>query len=154
MKAHLYTPDGGRQTLIEEIPAALAGDAKEAHEKLVEMIAEGDDEMMEEFSAKAPSHHDSSPPSASHVAEKILPRPDDLRLRNIGTASLLTFLAVAFPHPDEHAQVGFKDPGGKAIASSASTTTPSRLPLCLQTLARSFRRAVSTTSRLRADPEK
>jgi len=34
-------------------------------------------------------------------------------LRNIGTASLLTFLADAFPHPDEHAQVGFKDPDGK-----------------------------------------
>src|SRR6266403_151096 len=29
------------------------------------------------------------------------------------TASLLTFLADAFPHPDEHAQVGFKDPDGK-----------------------------------------
>jgi elongation factor G len=28
-------------------------------------------------------------------------------------ASLLTFLTDAFPHPDEHAQVGYKDPDGK-----------------------------------------
>jgi len=32
MKAHLYTPDGDGKPSIEEIPAALAGDAKEAHE--------------------------------------------------------------------------------------------------------------------------
>jgi len=29
MKAHLYTPDGDGKPSIEEIPAALAGDAKE-----------------------------------------------------------------------------------------------------------------------------
>ena len=34
-------------------------------------------------------------------------------LRNVGTASLLTFLADAFPHPDEHAQVGFTELNGK-----------------------------------------
>jgi len=33
--------------------------------------------------------------------------------QNVGTASLLTFLADVFPHPDEHAQEGFKEPGGK-----------------------------------------
>ena len=33
--------------------------------------------------------------------------------RNVGNASLLTFIADVFPHPDEHAQVGFKEPGGK-----------------------------------------
>src|SRR5580700_6528304 len=49
MKAHMYKPDGDGKPSIEEIPAALADEAKEAHEKLVEMIAEGDDELMEEF---------------------------------------------------------------------------------------------------------
>jgi len=49
MKAHMYKPDGDGKPSIEEIPAALADDAKEAHEKLVEMIAEGDDALMEEF---------------------------------------------------------------------------------------------------------
>src|SRR5206468_4082772 len=49
MKAHIYKPDGDGKPSIEEIPAALADEAKEAHEKLLEMIAEGDDEMMEDF---------------------------------------------------------------------------------------------------------
>jgi len=49
MKAHFYQPDSDGKVTIEEIPAALAEDAKEAHEKLVEMVAEGDDALMEEF---------------------------------------------------------------------------------------------------------
>src|SRR6202158_1375678 len=43
MKAHFYTPDGDGKATIDHIPDALMDDAKEAHEKLVEMIAEGDD---------------------------------------------------------------------------------------------------------------
>src|ERR1700677_3203398 len=46
MKALIYTPDGDGKAKIEEIPAALAERAKDAHERLVEMVAEGDDELM------------------------------------------------------------------------------------------------------------
>src|SRR5499425_3028871 len=49
MKAHIYKPDTDGKPSIEEIPAELAEEAKKAHEKLVEMVAEGDDELMEEF---------------------------------------------------------------------------------------------------------
>ena len=52
MKALLYTPDGDGKAKIEEIPADLAEAAKAAHETLVEMVAEGDDELMEEFFEK------------------------------------------------------------------------------------------------------
>src|SRR2546429_4402141 len=56
-------------------------------------------------------------------------------LHNIGTASLLTFLADAFPHPDEHAQVGFKDPGGKGDRSEEHTSElQSRLHLVCRLL--------------------
>jgi elongation factor G len=47
------------------------------------------------------------------VAEKIIPVLMISSTRNVGNASLLTFLADVFPHPDEHAQVGFKEPSGK-----------------------------------------
>ncbi len=115
MKAHIYKPDGDGKPSIEEIPAALADEAKEAHEKLVEMIAEGDDEMMEEFFREGtiPIHDLIPAVRKAIVAEKIFPVLMTSALHNIGTASLLTFLADAFPHPDEHAQVGFKEPGGK-----------------------------------------
>src|SRR5882762_1639676 len=47
------------------------------------------------------------------VAEKIVPVLMISSTRNVGNSSLLTFLADVFPHPDEHSQFGFKDPGGK-----------------------------------------
>jgi len=115
MKAHIYKPGGDGKPSIEEIPAALADDAKAAHEQLVEMIAEGDDAMMEEFFREGtiPIHDLIPAVRKAIVAEKIFPVLMVSALQNVGTASLLTFLADAFPHPDEHAQVGFKDPGAK-----------------------------------------
>src|SRR5690348_7263301 len=115
MKAHIYKPDGDGKPSIEEIPAALADEAKEAHEKLVEMVAEGDDELMEEFFKEGTIPIADLIPGVRKaiVAEKIFPVLMISSLHNIGTASLLTFLADAFPHPDEHAQVGYKDPQGK-----------------------------------------
>src|SRR5499425_3291602 len=115
MKAHMYTPDGDGKAKIEEIPAALADDAKEAHEKLVEMVAEGDDELMEEFFREGTIPIEDLIPGVRKaiVAEKIVPVLMVSSTLNVGTASLLTFIADSFPHPDEHAQVGFKEPGGK-----------------------------------------
>src|SRR5262250_2964206 len=115
MKAHIYKPDGDGKPAIEEIPAALADEAKEAHEKLVEMIAEGDDAMMEEFFREGTIPIQDLIPAVRKaiVAEKIVPVLMVSAALNVGTASLLTFLADSFPHPDEHAQVGFKEPGGK-----------------------------------------
>jgi elongation factor G len=115
MKAHIYKPDGDGKPSIDEIPAALADDAKEAHEKLVEMIAEGDDELMEEFFREGTIPIADLIPGVRKaiVAEKIVPVLMVSALHNIGTASLLTFIADSFPHPDEHAQVGFTEPSGK-----------------------------------------
>ncbi|HEX4537714.1 MAG TPA: elongation factor G, partial [Candidatus Acidoferrum sp.] len=115
MKAHMYTPDGDGKATIEHIPDALIDEAQEAHERLVEMIAEGDDEMMEEFFREGTIPVQDLIPAVRKaiVAEKIIPVLMISSSRNVGNASLLTFLADVFPHPDEHAQVGFKEPGGK-----------------------------------------
>src|ERR1700756_1461437 len=115
MKAHLYTPGGDGKPKIEPIPQALEEDAKQAHEKLVEMVAEGDDELMEEFFREGTIPIEDLIPGVRKaiVAEKIFPVLMVSSTQNVGTASLLTFLADVFPHPDEHAQEGFKEPGGK-----------------------------------------
>jgi elongation factor G len=114
MKAHMYKPDGDGKPSIEEIPAALADDAKEAHEKLVEMIAEGDDALMEEFFREGTIPIADLIPGVRKaiVAEKIFPVLMAASLHNVGTASLLTFIADVLPHPDEHSQVGFQQPHG------------------------------------------
>src|SRR5579864_5902420 len=53
MKAHVYAPDGDGKPKVEEIPEDLAEAAKVAHETLVEMVAEGDDALMEELDRKS-----------------------------------------------------------------------------------------------------
>ena len=115
MKAHMYTPGGDGKPKIEPIPQALEEDAKQAHEKLVEMVAEGDDELMEEFFREGTIPIEDLIPGVRKaiVAEKIFPVLMVSSTQNVGTASLLTFLADVFPHPDEHAQEGFKEQGGK-----------------------------------------
>jgi len=115
MKAHMYVPGGDGKPKIEPIPQALEEDAKQAHEKLVEMVAEGDDELMEEFFREGTIPIEDLIPGVRKaiVAEKIFPVLMVSSAQNVGTASLLTFLADVFPHPDEHAQEGFKEVGGK-----------------------------------------
>jgi elongation factor G len=115
MKAHIYKPDGDGKPSVEEIPADMQDAAIEAHERLVEMVAEGDDELMEEFFREGTIPIDDLIPGVRKaiVAEKIVPVLMISSTRNVGNGSLLTFLADVFPHPDEHAQVGFTEPGGK-----------------------------------------
>ena len=75
MKAHFYTPDGDGKATIEQIPDALTDEAKEAHERLVEMVAEGDDELMEEFFREGTIPIEDLIPAVRKaiVAEKLFP---------------------------------------------------------------------------------
>jgi len=113
------------------------------------MIAEGDDEMMEEFFREGtiPIHDLIPAVRKAIVAEKIFPVLMTSALCNIGTANLLTFLADVFPHPDEHARSASKTPAARATALSASTMTASRFPSLFSKLFPILSRAASTTSR-------
>src|ERR1700675_1662261 len=115
MKAHFCKPDGDGKETIEEIPAALADEAKEAHEKIVEMVAEGDDALMEEFFREGTIPIEDLIPGLRRaiVGEKLIPVLMTSALHNIGSSSLLTFLTDVFPHPDEHSIYGYKEEGGK-----------------------------------------
>src|ERR1700745_1529969 len=95
MKAHLYTPDGDGKATIENIPDALKDEAAEAHEKLVKMIAEGDDEMMEEFFREGTIPIEDLIPAVRKaiVAEKIVPVLMISAAHNIGNGRPLMFLA-------------------------------------------------------------
>ena len=52
MKAYTYEMGGNGKGKEGPIPADMADVAKEAHEKLVELVAEGKDELMEEYFRK------------------------------------------------------------------------------------------------------
>jgi len=115
MKAHIYKPDGDGKPSIEEIPPRSPMKAKEAHEKLVEMIAEGDDEMMEEFFREGTIPiHDLIPAVRKASLRKKYSRADDFRDPQYRYRQPAHFPSPMFSRiPDEHAQVGFKEPGGK-----------------------------------------
>jgi elongation factor G len=101
MKALIYAPDGDGKAKIEEIPAALAERAKTAHETLVEMIAEGDDELMQEFFDKGTLPVEDLKKGLHEEVrdKKIFPVLLSSALHNIGSDAILNFLVEIFPSP-------------------------------------------------------
>ncbi len=116
MKAHIYQPDGNGKAKVEEIPTDMAEAAKAAHEALVEMVAEGDDKLMEEFFEQGTLPvEDLIKGLRSAIAEKrIVPLLVASGLRNIGSEAILNFICDLFPSPLERKTVsGTKEPAGK-----------------------------------------
>jgi elongation factor G len=142
MKAHVYTPDGDGKAKIEEIPADLAEEAKEAHEKLVEMVAEGDDALMEEFFEKGTLPVEDLMKGLREAIQKKRIHPVLLTsaLKNIGSETLLNFIVDLFPSPLERGKVaGYEEPNrqGDAMERKVSDSEPASL-FVFRTLADAF----------------
>ena len=103
MEAFFYTPNGDGRGKVGEIPHMLENDAKTAHEALIELVAEGKDELMEEFFAAAPYRRI----TLSRRCMRPYGRTASSRFfmqagcRNVGTDHLLDFLKVYAPSPQE-----------------------------------------------------
>jgi len=117
MKALIYSPDGDGKAKIEEIPADLAEEAKAAHEKLVEMVAEGEDELMQEFFDKGtlPVEDLKNGLHEEVRDKKIFPVMLSSALHNIGSDAILNFIAEILPSPSFRGKAtGHKTPNHKA----------------------------------------
>jgi elongation factor G len=101
MKALIYSPDGDGKAKIEEIPADMADEAKAAHEALVELVAEGEDELMQEFFEKGTLPvEDLRKGLHEEVRDrKVFPVLLSSALHNIGSNALLNFFVEIFPSP-------------------------------------------------------
>ena len=101
MKAQIYAPDGDGKAKIEKIPAELAEEAKKAHEALVEMVAEGDDELMQEFFDKGtlPAEHLKKGLRQAVLGKKLFPVLVSSALKNIGSDAILNFIVEILPSP-------------------------------------------------------
>jgi len=132
MKAFLYEPNGSGRGEAAKIPDAVAADAKAAHEALVELVAEGKDELMEEFFAKGTIPEDDLIP-ALHEAireDKLFPVLYTSGLRNVATDHLLDFIQSYAPAPSEREpmvayskQLAVAASGGVAEESEAEPVT-------------------------------
>ena len=101
MKAYTFTADGDGKGVEGEIPDDLADAAQTAHEALVEMVAEANDHLMEEFFEKGSL-------SAEQIVEGVKQGVRELRiypvmcasaLHNIGTGQILDFIVENLPSP-------------------------------------------------------
>ncbi|HEY4382547.1 MAG TPA: elongation factor G [Acidobacteriaceae bacterium] len=103
MKAFLYEPDGDGHGEVGKIPDASMNDAKAAHEALVELVAEGKDELMEEFFREGtiPEEHLITALHEAIREDRIFPVLYVSGLRNVGTDHLLDFFKVYAPSPEE-----------------------------------------------------
>jgi elongation factor G len=147
MQAHLYAPDGDGRAKTEEIPAELAEAAAEAHEKLVEMVAEGDDKLMEEFFEKGTLEPETLKKGLREAIrqKRLFPVLVSSALRNIGSESLLNFLVEAFPSPAERGEwTGYTQPErkGERVGRKVSDREPVSL-FVFKTLADPFAGRIS-----------
>ena len=107
MKAYTYEVGGNGKAKVSEIPANLAGEAKEAHERLVELVAEGDDTLMEEFfsSGTLAEERIIAGLHAAIRGDKVFPVLFAAGLGNIGSDALLDFIVDYAPTPAERGTV-------------------------------------------------
>jgi len=127
MKAYTYDASGSGKAKEGEIPAELAEAAGKAHEALVEMVAEGNDKLMEEFFEKGTiPPEDLIPGLAQAISERrIYPALATAALVNVGSENLLDFIADYLPSPAARGEAeGLDSEGGKTIQRKIADDQP------------------------------
>lgn len=115
MKAFTYKKDGDGKGSATDIPDDLAADAQSQREALVEMVAEGDEELMEVF-------FDEGDLTAEQLIRGIraavrrrllFPVVCTSALHGIGTDRVLHTITAYLPSPDERGEFHGTDPSGE-----------------------------------------
>ena len=114
MKAYTYDLGGNGKGKESEIPGELKAQAQESHERLVEIVAEGDDALMEEFFEKGPIPEEDLIPALHNAIreDKLFPVIFSSGLGNVGADRVMDFIVDYTPAPSEHEWVQ-----GEAAAS-------------------------------------
>jgi elongation factor G len=126
MKAYSYNSNGSGKAQESDIPPELSEAASKAHEALVEMVAEGNDKLMEEFFEKGtiPSE-DLEPGLREAIRERrLFPVLTSAALPNIGTENLLRFASTYFPSPADRGEWEGTDLEGKPVKRKTADDQP------------------------------
>jgi elongation factor G len=129
MQAFVYEPDGSGCGRLSEIPVRLREEAVAAHQALVELVAEGKDELMEEFFREGtiPEEHLVIALHEAIREDRIFPVLFSSGLRNVGSDRLLDFLQVYAPSPVERVPVAARG-AVRGEEAAASTNLISAVP--------------------------
>jgi elongation factor G len=101
MRAYLYEPNGKGIGKMTEIPQEHLARAEELHEGIVEMVAEGDEELMEEFFAAGTVCAENLTTGLREAihARKLFPVMCGSAYLNIGASEVLSILGEYMPSP-------------------------------------------------------
>jgi elongation factor G len=101
MKSYVYTNDGDGKGKEGEIPADLAAAAQSAHEALMEMVAEGNDALMEEYFDKGTLAPERILEGLREAVRqmRIFPVLCASSLHNVASDLVLNFIVEYFPGP-------------------------------------------------------
>jgi elongation factor G len=138
MEAFYYTPGGdGRGKVTGEIPASVAADAKTRHEALVELVAEGKDELMEEYfdTGTLTKEHLIAALHEAIREDRIFPVLFTSGLSNMALDHLLDFIKAYTPSPAERAPIAVRTP--TIDAARMPIPTPANPPAKSPTASRS-----------------
>ncbi len=126
-KAYRYARDGSGKFQETEVPAELKDQVKSAREKLVEMVAEGSDELMEKFfSAGTLEGPDLVEGLRRGVAQRsVVPVLCASSTLNVGIAQVLDSIVDLLPSPASRGKVQGIDPKAKeSIERAVSSKEP------------------------------
>ena len=127
MRAAIYESNGSGKAKDSEIPPEMQEAATAAHEALVEMVAEGNDELLEEFFDRGTIPiEDLVPGLRQAVAEnRLTPVVITSALPNIGSQSLLDFIVDYMPAPTARGTIeGIDHEGGEQVSRKVSNDEP------------------------------
>jgi elongation factor G len=124
MKSLTFAPDTGKVT-EDEVPAALLDEAKAARERLIEMVAEADEKLMERFFEEGTLSQDELAAGLRDgIAQaRIFPLLCTSGLHVIGMQPLLDAISTYVPSPAERDFPALND-DNNPISVKASDTAP------------------------------
>ena len=125
-KAQLYAADASGKFQAAEIPAAQQETAKAWREKLVEMIAESNEELMEEFFEKGALSEEQLVKGLRNAigAGRICPVLPASSLLNTGVHAILDAIVDLLPSPSDRGEVAGVDATNAAASRKAAASEP------------------------------
>ncbi len=118
-KAQVYGDDANGKFQVADVPAAQQDLAKSWREKLVEMVAESNEELMEEFFEKGTLSQEQLAKGLRQavVAGRVYPVLPVSALLNAGTHALLDAIVDLLPSPADRGEATGLDPATQAAAT-------------------------------------
>src|SRR2546425_375718 len=127
MKALLYDANGSGKAKESDIPPELSDAAAKAREGLSEMVAEGNDKLMEEFFEKGTIPVEDLVPGLKQAVteRRLYPVVASAGLPNIGSDALVNLIVDYLPSPVERREVtGLDREGGNPVKRKIADDQP------------------------------